>query len=85
MDGSGTVYQPEEGVVDQAFSLDAPVTLQPDECLPERGGVADQAVAGVVIPFTLPRAAITDRPLFLVLPGDVTDGEKPPPRIQLDV
>lgn len=85
VDAFGESYAPERGMVAGAFALQAGTTLAPGACVPERGGVADQAaVPGAVLVFTLPRGALRDRPLYLVLPSDVA-GDRPPPRILLDL
>ena len=84
VDAFGQAYRRQDGVVAEPFDLESGSTLEPGQCMPRGGGTADTAAPGALLAFGLPRKALADRPLFLVVPSDVAD-DGPPARIQLSL
>ena len=69
-DNQGNGFEPEELPADNAFAY-SPRTLQPDECIPEAGSVAQLGPsAGAMLLFQLPLEATENRPLELELEGE---------------
>lgn len=83
VDAFGQRYEPRQDAVDDVFAYEA-ATLAPGGCIPGEGSLPGQALPGAVVLFSLPRAALADRPLYLVLPPETSeDGTRP--RIRLDL
>lgn len=82
-DAFSETHQVREDVVADQFDVE-PRTLAPGECRPATGGVSDEALPAAVLAFEIPEEMLDDRPLFLLVPRDVADGEDAV-RIRLDV
>jgi hypothetical protein len=69
-DNQENEFEPEELPVDNAFAY-SPRTLQPDECIPEAGSVAQLGPsAGSMLLFRFPLETTENRPLELELEGE---------------
>jgi hypothetical protein len=74
IDNQENEFEPEELPEENAFAY-APRTLNPDECIPEAGSVAQLGPsAGSMLLFELPLETTENRPLELELEGE--SGEK---------
>jgi hypothetical protein len=72
-DNQENEFEPEELPVDNAFAY-SPRTLNPDECIPEAGSVAQLGPsAGSMLLFQLPLEATENRPLELELEAESGD------------
>jgi hypothetical protein len=83
VDAFGQTYRPRQDALDDDLAYRAR-TLAPGECIPREGSVPDRAFPGAAVLFALPRSALADRPLQLVLPPEAGKGGEPP-RIRLDL
>jgi hypothetical protein len=73
-DNQENTFEPEELPEDNAFAY-VPRTLQPDECIPEAGSVAQLGpTEGAMLLFQLPLQNTENRPLELEIEAD--DGDK---------
>ena len=69
-DNQENEFEPEELPEDNAFAY-APRTLDPDECIPEAGSVAQLGpTAGSMLLFQLPLETTENRPLELEMEGE---------------
>jgi hypothetical protein len=69
-DNQENEFEPEELPADNAFAY-SPRTLNPDECIPEAGSVAQLGPsAGSMLLFQLPLEATENRPLELEMHGE---------------
>ena len=69
-DNQENEFEPEELPADNAFAY-APRTLNPDECIPEAGSVAQLGpTAGSMLLFQLPLETTENRPLELEMEGE---------------
>jgi hypothetical protein len=69
-DNQENEFEPEELPADNAFAY-APRTLDPDECIPEAGSVAQLGpTAGSMLLFQLPLETTENRPLELEMEGE---------------
>ena len=73
VDTQGNEYEPLEPDEDNVFHYH-PQSLEPDECIPEKGSLAQQApTGGALLPFLFPLEAGENRPLELEI---VAGGEE---------
>jgi hypothetical protein len=69
-DNQENEYEPEELPADNSFAY-SPRTLEPDECIPEAGSVAQLGPsAGSMLLFQLPLETTENRPLELEMEGE---------------
>lgn len=78
-DAFGAVFRPRSEAVADAYRL-RPTQLEPEECLPREGGVADRTFGGVPLVFSIPYDSTRDRPLVMEVRAG---GEQQ--RVQLDL
>jgi len=86
-DSEGTEFEPVELPKDNAFAYH-PARLQPDQCIPESGSVAQQGpTAASMLLFKIPLSNTENRPLELEIqsPFDVTRARRETARVQLDI
>ncbi len=87
VDNQGNEFEPEQELVDSAFRYEAR-RLDPKECIPAPGSVAQQASAsGAMLLFTLPLIATENRPLELEIRGrsDPVQAERRHLAVELDI
>lgn len=84
VDNQGNVFKPTPLPRSNALAYH-PRTLQPNECIPEEGSIAQQGpTAGAMLLFRLPLANTENRPLVLVIRPPAGAGG-PERRIKLDL
>jgi hypothetical protein len=86
-DSEGTKFEPVELPKDNAFAYH-PARLQPDQCVPDFGSVAQQGPTGAsMLLFKIPLSNTENRPLELEIQSqyDVTKAKRETARVQLDI
>jgi hypothetical protein len=87
VDNQGTEFEPVELPDDNAFAYHAR-TLEPDQCIPEVGSVAQLGpTAGSMLLFEIPLDVTENRPLELEVqaPYDPVDGKREKRKFELDL
>lgn len=80
VDASGERRMPRELPRDNAFAY-APEPIEPDDCLPPTGSVAERAHDGALVLFAVARDYLGNRPIALEVSGD----RGSPRRVVLDI
>jgi hypothetical protein len=84
VDNQGNEFEPIELPEDNAFAYH-PRTLQPDECIPEVGGVAQQGPTGAsMLLFEIPVTNTENRPLELEVEAPSTAAKAETRKFELD-